>query len=316
MSLRRAAAKASFALAGLLPIVAAGAPASAARAFATPEEAVQALIKVVKANDLDGLMALFGPDGKDLVDTSDVATGRRNREVFAAASAEGWRLADGRDGRKEIVLGNEEWPFPVPLVKRAGGWSFDAAAGREEVLDRRIGRNELAVISILETYVTAQRAYATSGHDGKPPGRYARRFASEPDTHNGLYWPDVRGLPRSPLGPLVAEAAEEGYRRGPDGSGPAPFHGYYFRILEGQGKSAKGGAIEYVVNGEMTGGFAVVAWPVFYDASGIMTFIVNQDGVVYERDLGPETAKAVEAIKRFDPDPTWHPDKADSPAGP
>ena len=192
----------------------------------------------------------------------------------------------------------------MPLVKRAAGWSFDAAAGREEILNRRIGRNELAVIRVLHEYVAAQRAYAATGHDGKPAGRFARRFGSDPGRQNGLYWPSRRGEPRSPLGILVVQASEQGYRRKDDGL--APLHGYYFRILEGQGKAANGGAAEYVVDGEMTRGFALVAWPVHYDATGVMTFIVNQDGVGYEKDLGPETKAAVEKITRYDPDAAWH----------
>jgi hypothetical protein len=192
----------------------------------------------------------------------------------------------------------------VPIVKGSSGWSFDAAAGREEILNRRIGRNELAVIRVLRDYVAAQHAYAASGHDGKPAGRYARRFGSDHGKQNGLYWPARRGQPRSPLGVLVAQASEQGYHR-PQGEGPSPLHGYYFRILEGQGKAAKGGPAEYVVDGEMTGGFALVAWPVHYDASGVMTFVVNQDGVAYERDLGTGTSAAVAKITRFDPDPTW-----------
>ncbi len=275
--------------------------------FATPEEAVRTLIETVKAGDLVGLAALFGPGGQELLDTSDAATGRRNREVFVAAIGEGWRLADkGRD-RKELVLGNEAWPFPIPLVRTAAGWSFDASAGREEILNRRIGRNELAVIQVLGSYVAAQRAYAGTGHDGKRAGLYARRFGSDPGKQNGLYWPARRGEPRSPLGVLVAKASEEGYHRSGDGQGSTPFHGYYFRILLGQGKSAKGGAAEYVVDGEMSGGFALVAWPAHYGASGIMTFVVNQEGVGHQKDLGPETATLVEAITRYDPDETWHP---------
>jgi hypothetical protein len=281
------------------------APAAGPPAFATPEEAARALIEIVKANDVSGLLVLFGPDAQDVVDTSDVATGRRNREVFLAAIAEGWRLADAAPDRKELVAGNEDWPFPVPLVRRAAGWSFDAAAGREEILNRRIGRNELAVIEDLRTYVGGQRAYARTAHDGKPAGLFARRFASEPGKQNGLYWSTGRGERRSPLGDLIAEAAAEGYRGKEAGQGPSALHGYYFRILEGQGKGAKGGAIEYVVNGEMSGGFALVAWPAHYDASGIMTFVVNQDGVAYEKDLGPETTALVEAITRYNPDDTW-----------
>ncbi len=274
---------------------------SGGRSFTTPEEAVKVLAETVKAGDLERLVSLFGPDGQQLVDTSDPATGRRNRETVLAAMAEGWKLADKGPDRKELVLGNEEWPFPVPLVKGAAGWSFDAAAGRDEILNRRIGRNELEVMRILQEYVAAQRVYAATGHDGRPAGVFARRFASRPGTHDGLYWPAGRGEPRSPLGILIAKASEEGYRRAP-GEGPSPLHGYYFRILEGQGKAAGGGAADYVVNGEMSGGFALVAWPVHYDASGVMTFLVNQDGVAYQKDLGPHTATLVQRILRFDPD--------------
>jgi hypothetical protein len=239
------------------------------------------------------------------VDTSDPATGRRNRQVFRAAVKEGWSLADKADGRKELVLGNEGWPFPVPLVKDAKGWRFDAAAGKDEILNRRIGRNELAVIRILEEYVAAQRAYAKTGHDGKPAGLYARRFGSDPGKQNGLYWPARRGEPGSPLGVLIAKAAEQGYRK--EGQGPSPLYGYYFRILEGQGKSAKGGAADYLKGGEMSGGFGLVAWPVHYDASGVMTFVVNQEGVAHEKDLGPKTATLAKSVKRYDPDRTWRP---------
>jgi hypothetical protein len=286
------------------------------RTFATPEDAVRALAETTKKGDLAGLLALFGPEGKDLVDTSDPATGKRNRQVFVVAFKEGHQLVDAGADRKELVLGNESWPFPVPLVKGPAGWSFDAGAGREEILDRTIGRNELAAIGIVNRYVTAQRQYAKTGHDGKPASLYARRFGSDPGTQNGLYWPAKRREPRSPLGDLIAQAAEEGHRAGTSASGPSPFYGYYFRILEGQGKSAKGGAAEYVVKGEMSGGFALVAWPVHYDASGIMTFLVNQDGVAYEKDLGPETPSAVKAITRYDPDDTWLPVQSESGARP
>jgi hypothetical protein len=294
--------------ASLLTGATARAAAGGPRVFATPDEAARALFDTVKANDLKGLVALFGPAGQDLIDTSDPATGRRNREVFAAAVVEGWRLGDLGPNRKELILGNEAWPFPVPLVKGAAGWTFDVAAGHEEILNRRIGRNELAVIRVLNEYVAAQRAYAATGHDGKPAGRYARVFGSDPGRQNGLYWPAQRGEPRSPLGVLVGRASEQGYRRG--GEGPNPLYGYYFRILEGQGPAAKSGAAEYVVGGEMTGGFALIAWPVHHDASGVMTFIVNQDGVAYEKDLGPETPAAVEKITRYDPDKTWRPVQA------
>jgi hypothetical protein len=277
-----------------------------AQSFATPELAIEALVKAAKARDLAAVVALFGPGGQELVDTSDPATGRRNRQVFLAALAEGHRLEDETPDRKKLVLGNEAWPFPVPLVRGPKGWSFDAAAGSEEVLNRRIGRNELGTIRILHEYVAAQRAYAVIGHDGRRAGLYARRFASSPGTHDGLYWPARKGEPRSPLGVLVAKASAEGYKRAP-GEAPTPLFGYYFRILESQGKAAKGGAREYVTGDEMSGGFALVAWPVHYGASGIMSFLISQDDIAYEKDLGEETSEAVAQIVRFDPDESWHP---------
>lgn len=289
----------------LAPVACRGCSRSQYRTFATPEDAVRALSDTVKAGNMEELVAIFGPEGRDLVSSSDAATGRRNRQVFMAAMAEGWRLEDRGADTKELVVGNEDWPFPVPLVKESRGWRFDTAAGKEEVLARRIGRNELAVIRACQTYVRAQRAYASAGRDGKPAGLYAQRFASDPGTQNGLYWPAKRGERRSPLGDLVAQAAEEGYRRKPGQAGPTPFHGYYFRILAAQGSAAPGGAMDYVVDGEMSRGFALIAWPAHYDASGVMTFIVNQDGIVYEKDFGPETHAAVGAITRYDPDASW-----------
>ena len=287
-------------------VAAARARGGDARAFATPEEAVKALLEAARASDLDGLIALFGSKGGELISSSDAVTARRNRDVFVVAMGEGWRLVDRGPDRKELVVGNEAWPFPVPLAKTVNGWTFDTAAGKEEVLLRRIGRNELAAIRISRTYVRAQQFYARKGHDGKPAGIYARRFASAPGSQNGLYWPAKRGEPQSPLGPLVAEAAAEGRPLGGDSvQPPVPFHGYYFRVLDQQGPAAPGGARNYVANGEMSGGFALIAWPSQYDATGIMTFIVNQDGVMYEKDLGVDTSSAAAKITAYDPDTTW-----------
>jgi hypothetical protein len=299
-------AAAALVLAAVLPATGVAADASA-RTFARPEQAVQALVEVVKAGDLAGVVALFGPGGQELLDTSDPATGRRNREVFLAAIAEGYQLEETAPDRKQLILGDEAWPFPVPLVRGPSGWSFDAAAGREEILNRRIGRNELATIRILHEYVAAQRGYAATGHDGQRAGLYARRFGSDWGKQNGLYWPARHGEPRSPLGVLVAKASEEGYHRTSAGEGPTPLYGYYFRILERQGPSARGGAAGYVSGGVMSGGFALVAWPVHYGASGIMTFLVNQDDVAYENDLGPGTAEALGKVDSYDPDATWRP---------
>jgi hypothetical protein len=298
----------------LTPAAFAAQGASSYRMFPTPEDAVKALVDIVKAGKLDDLVALFGPEGRDLVETSDPATGRRNRQVFLVAAREGWRLADTRAGRKELVVGNEDWPFPIPLVKEAGGWRFDTAAGKEEVIARRIGRNELAVIGVCQTFVTAQRAYAAAGHDGKPSGLYARKFASDPGTQNGLYWPTKRGEPRSPLGDLLAAAGEDADARAAK-TEPSPFFGYQFRLLTAQGAAAPGGALDYMVNGELSKGFALLAWPAHYDETGVMSFMVNQDGIVFEKDLGPDTPKAAGAITRFNPDSTWRTSEA-APAKP
>ena len=204
-------------------------------------------------------------------------------------------------------MGNEDWPFPVPLVREAKGWRFDTAAGAEEIVTRRIGRNELSVINACETYVAAQHLYARDAHDGRPSGVYAASFRSDPGKHNGLYWPPARGARRSPLGDLLAEAADPRRQANPDRDRPAPFHGYYFRVLTAQGGSARGGAKNYIVNGEMTGGFALVAWPAQYDVTGVMTFIVGDDGVVRQKDLGTGTDGAARAISVYDPDGSWVP---------
>jgi len=250
-------------------------------------------------------MAIFGPGGQALVDSSDPAMARRNQQVFSAAVAEKWRLeADGPD-KRTLVIGNEEWPFPIPIVKDGDVWRFDTDAGKEEILARRIGRNELAVIRACQTYVGAQHLYATGSHDGRAAGVYAAAFRSDPGKQNGLYWPTSHGERPSPLGDLVATAAAEGRPIGGAGSQPSPFHGYYFRILTGQGSAARGGARSYVVNGDMSGGFALVAWPAQYDVTGVMTFIVNQDGTVSEKDLGPGTDQTVKAMTVYDPDPSW-----------
>jgi hypothetical protein len=250
-------------------------------------------------------MVIFGPDAQELVDSSDPVTARRIREVFIAAVGEGWRVVDQDAGHKTLEVGNEAWPFPVPLVKTGSTWRFDTAAGKEEVIARRIGRNELAAIATCRTYVAAQRDYARDGHDGKPAGSYATAFNSDPGRQNGLYWPAERGQPRSPLGDLVAQAAEGGQDLASRRAQKQPFHGYYFKILTAQGARAAGGARSYVVNGNLSGGFALVAWPAQYDATGIMTFVVNQDGVVRQKDLGPTSDATAKAMTAYNPDGSW-----------
>src|SRR4051794_17507311 len=258
------------------------------RTFATANDAAQALIAAVKTGEFKELLAIFGPDGEQLVASSDPATGRTNREVFSVAVAEKWLLTDDDPNRKTLVIGNEEWPFPVPIVKDASGWRFDTAAGKEEIIARRIGRNELAAIDTSRAYVTAQRRYAKDGHDGQPAGAYARTFNSDPGKENGLYWPVAHGQKRSPLGELVAQAAEEGRPLGANRTQPAPLHGYYFKILTSPG------------------GFALVAWPAEYNVSGVMTFLVNQDGIVREKDLGTGTDAAARSMTAHHPDSSWH----------
>ena len=279
------------------------AAAQAPKTFPTPEEAVKALAAAVKKKDPAQLLAIFGADGPDLVDTSAGPGGRRNRQVFAVAFAERWKLEDLPSGGKTLVIGKEDWPFPVPIVKGAKGWHFDTAAGKAEVIARRIGRNELAVIRICRTYVVAQQLYARDGHDGVPAGVYATRIASDVGKQNGLYWPAAKGAKRSPIGDLLADAAADG-RGTPGSKRPSPFHGYYFAILTAQGAAAPGGAKSYVTDGRMSGGFALVAWPAEYGASGIMSFVVGADGVVYERDLGPGV-KAAPPVKTYDPGAGW-----------
>jgi len=277
------------------------------RTFASADEAVRALIDTVKKGNLDDLMAIFGPDAKEVVNSSDPATGRRNREVFTVAAAERWRLTDDAPNKKTLVIGNEDWPFPVPLVKQGNAWRFDTAAGKEEIIARRIGQNEEAAIETCLAYVTAQQRYAQSGHDGKAAGIYAMTFQSDPGKENGLYWPAAHGQKLSPLGDLVADAAEDGRPIAGARSERAPLRGYYFKILTAQGPAAQGGAKSYTVNGQMTAGFALVAWPAEYDATGVMTFIVNQDNVVRQKDLGQGTEAAVRSMTAYNPDKTWKP---------
>ena len=275
------------------------------KAFASPESAVEALTAAARTGDTAEMLAIFGPEGQEILSSGDPVADRMNREVFVVALGEQWKLEDAGKDSKELIAGDEQWPFPIPLVKERHGWRFDTAAGKHEVLARRIGRNELAAIGVCRTYVVAQKQYASQGHDGKPAGSYAQKVKSEPGRHDGLYWATTRPADKaSPLGDFAATATSEGY----SASSPErvrAFHGYAFRILTQQGKDASGGAKSYIVNGEMKDGFALIAYPAEYGNSGIMTFIVNQDGVVYETDLGKETPKLAAAITAFNPDGTF-----------
>jgi hypothetical protein len=271
--------------------------------FATPEEAAVALLEAFKTQDLVKVQAIFGREGVEAAASGDPVADRHDREVLALAMEQSWRWAPYGEDAKELIIGDEQWPFPILLVKTGNGWQFDSEEGKEEVLARRIGGNELGAIDICRALVGMQRAYASQPHDGKPAGLFAQRLRSSPDRQDGLYWQKKRGERRSPLGDLVAEAEAEGYDRiKPESS---PFRGYRFRIVTAQGPAAPGGKKSYVVNGDMTGGFAFLAYPAKYAFSGVMTFMVGQEGVVYQKDLGEDTATQALRLAEYNPDESW-----------
>jgi hypothetical protein len=272
------------------------------RTFASPEDAVKAMVAALKANDVKALEAIFGPGSRDLITSGDPVADKAGRERFLQLYDEKNRLEQTPD-KAVLYVGNQDWPSPIPVVKKGDVWRFDAKQGKEEILARRIGKNELSAIQFCLAYVDAQREYAFKDRDASGLSEYAQKFMSDPGKKNGLYWEAKEGEPQSPLGLLAAAAQKQGYTF--KGSKPTPYLGYYYRILKGQGKNAEDGAYDYVVNEKMIGGFALVAYPAKYGASGIMTFIVNQDGVVYQKNLGKDTEKAAQAMKLFDPDGTW-----------
>lgn len=277
---------------------------SATQHFATPEAAVDALIAAARANDEKKLLAIFGPDSRSVIGSGDAVRDESDRAAAVAAYDAAHRI--DRDGDKAtLVIGKDDWPFAVPIVKRGEGWVFDTKAGADELLSRRIGRNELDTIQVCEAYVDAQFEYAEKDRNGDGIREYAQRFLSSPGKHDGLYWHEGTGDDQSPLGPLIVNARAEGYTGDPKKDQRTPYHGYYFRILKGQGKSAAGGAYSYMATNRMIGGFALVAYPAEYGRSGIMTFVVNQSGVVFQKDLGPDTAKLAGAMMLYDPDSTW-----------
>ena len=273
--------------------------------FASPEEAVKALVDAIKSGDKAQLSAIFGPGSESLISSGDDVKDRTGRDRFLKNYEEKNSLEKKGDDKVLLQVGKDDWPFPIPIRRKGSAWSFDTKAGKEEFLNRRIGRNELNTIDVLEAYVVAQREYASRDLDGDGVYPYARKIASTPGKKDGLYWEAKTDEETSPLGPFAARAAQEGYTRKTKSEKPSPYYGYYFKILKAQGKHAPGGAYDYVVKGNMILGFGLVAWPAKYGSSGIMTFIVNQEGVVYQKDLGKGTAKAAGAMKRYDPDPTW-----------
>ncbi len=280
--------------------------AEAAQLFGTPEEAVNALNQAVNATNRAALGALFGPALSQLVNPDEVQ-GAKELADFAAALNATNRLVRDSETQMTLEVGTNAWPFPIPLLKTAAGWQFDTAAGLQELLDRRVGGNELAVLRVLREYVEAQREYASRDRDGDDVLEYAQKFVSSPGRMDGLYWPTELNGEISPLGPLFAYAQGEGYALDVPAKDatPQPFHGYLYKILTRQGKHAPGGKYDYVINGNMIGGFALVAWPAEYGGSGVMTFIVNQQGRVYQQDLGRNTSKIARKMKEYDCGSAW-----------
>ena len=274
------------------------------KTFGSPEEAVKAMLDAVKTNSSSELLAIFGPAGEELIYSGDESQDREKRERFAKAYEAKNRLE--RIGEKRVILhvGIDDWPMPVPIVKVGKMWQFKTEEGKREILARRIGKNELGAIQVCLAYVDAQREYA-EGRGKNQLAEYAQRFASEQGKKDGLCWEAQEGSPPSPMGPQIANACKETFVGSNSGEGPVPYQGYFYKILKGQGRNAPGGAYDYVIDGRMIGGFALVAYPARHGVSGIMTFIVNQDGVVYQKDFGKKTEKIAEAMALFDPDKTW-----------
>jgi Protein of unknown function (DUF2950) len=273
------------------------------KTFTSAEDASRALFTAAQAGDQAALLEVFGPSGNEIISSGDSVQDTNTLDQFVAEYKEMHRLAQEPDGATTLYVGADNWPLPVPLVNASGLWHFDTETGKEEILFRRIGENEYAAIDVSHALVSAQNEYYSQPRNGKAQ-QYAQIFASDEGQHNGLFWKTADGEPESPIGPLVAYAAGVGYGE-PQGEESSPFHGYYYRILTGQGKTAHGGAKSYILNGEMTGGFAILAYPAEYRSSGVMTFIVNQAGVIYQKDLGPKTTEVASGMKEYAPDKTW-----------
>jgi hypothetical protein len=283
------------------------------KSFATPQQAVAALVAAVQDNNEVELLAVLGPDAEDLISSGDKIADQISRTRFLKAYEEKNSLVQESEARVILLIGDKDYPFSIPIVRQKDAWRFDTQAGRDEILNRRIGRNELHTIEVMLAYTDAQREYACLEPKGGGT-EFAQKFSSSEGKKDGLYWEAGRDEEESPFGPLIVSAAEEGYEEGSlDMVPPEPFYGYYFKILKRQGEHANGGAYDYVVDGNMVLGFALVAYPAKYGISGIMTFIINQEGVIYEKDLGEDTSTVAAAITTFDPDDTWH--KYEEPAG-
>jgi Protein of unknown function (DUF2950) len=288
----------------LLSVVLLGssAPAFAQEQFKSPEAAVDALVGAAKSGDAKAILAVLGPDGQAIISSGDPVADTNAREKFLSAYDAKHEIELEGNGTQILILGGDDWPFPIPLANNAGEWQFDTKEGLDEILRRRIGRNELSVIQVALAYVQAQTEYAALDPAALGRGVYAQRIVSHPGKKDGLYWPTTEGQTPSPLGDLAAKASAEGYKAGEN---PIPYHGYYYRILTRQGAGAPGGAFDYLVKGKLKGGFGLIAVPAEYGNSGIMTFMVNHDGTVLQKDLGPKTTTIAAKVEAFAPDHTW-----------
>jgi DUF2950 family protein len=272
--------------------------------YATPDAAATAFVTALRTNDQQALLAILGPEGEKLIHSGDEVADRRGRERVVAAYDKGHKLQIDKD-TATLIVGAENWAVPIPIARKGARWQFDTVASAQKIIDRRVGRNELSVIEVCRAYVTAQREYASESPLGKGLHQYAQKFDSSPGQHDGLYWEAESGQPQSPFGPLIAHARAHGYTGDDQAFKPAPYHGYFYRILTRQGAHAPGGAKDYVVSGRMTKGFALLAFPARWGDSGIMTFVVNQDGIVFQKNLGPETEQLAQQINEYDPDSSW-----------
>jgi hypothetical protein len=269
------------------------------KTFSSAEDASNALVTAAQSNDEKAMLEILGPDGKQIVSSGDETEDAESRANFVQKYQQMHRLVKEPDGNTILYIGAENWPTPIPLVSKGNSWYFDTEAGKREILFRRVGRNEMSTIKVCEEMVAAEKEYYSAQHN-----EYAQKIFSDEGQQNGLYWKVADGRPQSPIGPLVASAVAEGYAKDQNGA-PTPYRGYYFHILTSQGKNAPGGAKNYMVNGKMTEGFAFVAYPAEYRSSGVMTFIVNQDGVVYQKDLGKKTEALAKAMKEYNPNSSW-----------
>jgi len=281
-----------------------------AQRFASPEDAVAALIEAARQDGNDKIAVVFGSGYQDLFSSGDEVEDKNNRAEFLKLT-EKWAVEKDGSDKANLQFGPDGWVFPVPLIKTGEQWQFDAEQGKAEILNRRIGRNELNALAVMKAYVEAQVEYAHGDHDGDEVAEYATKLSSEPGKFDGLYWDEQEGHGKSPLGPLVAQAKAEGYKP-KSGSGTSiPYHGYYYKILTRQGSNAPGGKYDYIINGNMIAGFGLLAFPAEYGSSGIMTFVVNHQGKIYQKNLGEKTAELAQTMKSYDPDATWEPVEAE-----